>query len=557
MSRPPLPARYQDVCLIGEGGFGRVFLALDGNLNRQVAIKIPHEDLDDVGRGAAFLEEAQRASTLEHPNVITIYDFELEDEFPYLTMEFASGGTLDGWIAGGPTDPKKVAQAIREAADGLAYAHARGIIHRDVKPSNLLVSKAGVVKVGDFGLARVMGPEGTTSYGAAGTDAYMAPEQQAGGVEIGPEVDVFALAVTAYELLAGARHGGFPVMTSSSPPPRLSAVRDQTSRAVDAILDEALALRSSERNGDVLRFARDLGDALVQGTRRPGAMHPQRRERSPLANLTVAGIIWSGSASPRESALQNRVALIEDGCAGLVGNVTRDDIGDLLDEMHESSSRALVGIDFCFGLPAWYLRDHGYASAPDFWDEIARIEDAFGREGSWPTDQLSHPFWGQGFRERPKLADERLWFRETEDEVRERTTVLGSSVFQLSGIGSVGSRSARGWGRLREFRSSGWAVWPFDPPAPHTILEIFPLAYRNLVVGTQIVGDAGQRRRALLDAMNHDLHLDFEQSLTLQEDSTALDAMLGAWLLWRTDPRLPDLSNDPVAMAEGRIWLPG
>ncbi len=577
MDGSPLPRRYTDVELIGQGGFGRVYRARDTNFNRLIAAKVAIHARDETPDADAFVLEARRAARLEHPNIIGVYDLDFHQDHLYLTMQYAPGGTLDDVLKReGPLAPERVALMINEAAAGLAFAHGEGLVHRDVKPSNLLVDVHGTIKVSDFGLVREV-DRSTTQF--AGTMAYMAPEQLTEGKYPTPAADVFALAVTAYELLTGSRHGGFSSLASGDPPPRVSSIRKEISPEVDVVLDRALEWNRLERIADVLTFAADL-DRVLQGAphvKEPTVWVPEVKPDSGsssdlllsggarrtgaealqmIAQWTTAGVKWSGAASSRDAAKAIRIAIIEDGRARVAEGLDREAATGLIDELGETSERTLVGMDFCFGRPAWHMREEGYGHAADLWADLATLEERRGRESQWPREDLGFPYWGPQIRPRPDLLNKDDWFRETERQVRDITGEAGMSAFQLSGAGTVGSQSARGAGRLLELQGKGWSIWPFDPPSDHTIVEVFPKAYRSLVVGSQLSLDPSARRDVTLSAMNRELHMDPEVLRTLEEDLAALDAMLAAWLLWREDPMLPDLSGDATAMVEGQIWLP-
>src|ERR1017187_3230896 len=152
-------SHYEIVEQLGEGGMGVVYKARDARLNRFVAIKVlPHDKVADAERKRRFIQEAQAASALNHPNIITIYDIGQADGVDFIAMEYVAGKTLDRLI---PKNGMRLAEALKYAvqiANALARAHAAGIVHRDIKPSNVIVSEEGLVKVLDFGLAKLTEP---------------------------------------------------------------------------------------------------------------------------------------------------------------------------------------------------------------------------------------------------------------------------------------------------------------------------------------------------------------------------------------------------------------
>ena len=207
---------YKIESLLGEGGMGVVYRALDTRLNRPVAIKVLSNDLADPAARRRFQREAQMASALNHPHILTVYDAGEFDGRQYLVMEFVDGTTLRGWARSEKRTWRQVAEILAGVADGLAAAHAAGILHRDVKPENILVAKNGYAKLADFGLAKLLDRgsqedatrtvtlEGSKPGVVMGTIAYMSPEQ-AGGRSVDARSDVFAFGIVLYEILARQR----------------------------------------------------------------------------------------------------------------------------------------------------------------------------------------------------------------------------------------------------------------------------------------------------------------------------------------------------------------
>ena len=196
---------YRIVSQLGSGGMGVVYTATDPRLDRQVAIKLlpPNLTRDETAK-QRFLQEAKAASALDHPNICTIHEInETDDGQLYLVMAHYEGETLKERIARGPLDMDDAIDIAMQVGQGLAEAHGAGIVHRDIKPANLLVTKTGVVKILDFGLAKLAGTEGMTQTGTTlGTVAYMSPEQ-AKGQEVDHRTDIWSLGVVLYEMLAG------------------------------------------------------------------------------------------------------------------------------------------------------------------------------------------------------------------------------------------------------------------------------------------------------------------------------------------------------------------
>jgi len=212
---------YEVLSPLGAGGMGEVYRARDARLGREVAVKVlPAERMANEGRRKRFVQEARAASALSHPNIVTIHAIESADGIDFIVMEYVPGQTLDGLI---PRSGTPVGEALRVAipiADALAAAHAKGIVHRDLKPANVIVTRGGVVKVLDFGLAKLVtddandrGETQTTASGSAalshpgavtGTAGYMSPEQATGG-KADARSDVFSFGALLYELVTGRR----------------------------------------------------------------------------------------------------------------------------------------------------------------------------------------------------------------------------------------------------------------------------------------------------------------------------------------------------------------
>ena len=200
---PSTIGRYDVLDRLGHGGMGVVYRARDPRIGRLVAIKLLRVDDADVRE--RFLQEARSAGSLTHRNIVTIYDYGEHEGQPYIVMEFISGVTLAEQIRRGlPRPLPATLDTIRGLSAGLAYAHARGIVHRDVKPANVMIDDEGVPKILDFGIARV-GDSGLTQFGMLmGTPNYMSPEQ-VDGRTADRRSDIFAVGLVFYELLSGRK----------------------------------------------------------------------------------------------------------------------------------------------------------------------------------------------------------------------------------------------------------------------------------------------------------------------------------------------------------------
>jgi serine/threonine-protein kinase len=258
MSVPPLPERYTVRGRLGEGGMGVVWLAEDQDLGRTVAIKVAR-DSRSGGLAERLAREARTIARLEHPGVVPIHGTgRLPDGRAYYVMKHVRGETLSAWAADRPRDLRESLRTLLRLCDVLAFAHERGVVHRDLKPDNVMVGPFGELFVMDWGLARLRGvtpaepgieeapSEEATGHGTVmGTPGYMAPEQERGAEEIGPPADVFAL-------------GGVLRFLVQGPAPEGATRR--LPRRLRAILVKARA----PREGDRYANAKDLSLDLVR-----------------------------------------------------------------------------------------------------------------------------------------------------------------------------------------------------------------------------------------------------------------------------------------------------
>jgi Tol biopolymer transport system component len=269
--------RYEIRSLIGAGGMGEVYRAADPKIGREVAIKVlPAALSGDADRLARFEQEAQAAGSLNHPNILAIYDVQTENGAPYVVSELLEGETLREKMATGPVAQRKALDYALQIAHGLGAAHERGIVHRDMKPENVFVTSDGRVKILDFGLAKLMEPDGeavgtdlptrklkTDPGTIMGTIAYMSPEQ----VRARPldhRTDIFSFGVIFYEMLSGKRafDGDSTADLMSAilreEPPRLSMSNANVSPALERVIEHCLEKSPDER----FRSAKDLAFAI-------------------------------------------------------------------------------------------------------------------------------------------------------------------------------------------------------------------------------------------------------------------------------------------------------
>jgi serine/threonine-protein kinase len=267
-----LGGRYRLVELLGQGGMATVYRASDAQLGREVAVKVLRPEYgSDPGFVARFRQEAQAAASLSHPNIVSVFDFGIDAGGPYIVMEYVDGEDVATLLArNGPLPPRQAARLAAEVAHALAAAHTRGIVHRDVKPGNVLVSADGRVKVADFGIARALADARLTLPGVTlGSVHYMSPEQ-ALGEQATEASDIYALGVVLYELLAGRRPwegdsaGAVAMARVSAPPPRISAIRPGVPATLEAIDLRALSPDPAGRFPDATAMAQALEGFLAE-----------------------------------------------------------------------------------------------------------------------------------------------------------------------------------------------------------------------------------------------------------------------------------------------------
>ena len=205
MNAQLLAARYRIERPLGQGGMATVYLAHDEDLDRPIALKILADNLaGDATFRDRFEREARLAARLSHPNVVRVFDVGESDGRPFIVMEYVEGDTLaDELVRHGPLPPARAVELALQICSGLEAAHASGLVHRDVKPRNLLLRPDGVLKIADFGIARAAESTRVTEIGTIlGTAAYLAPEQ-AQGLEATPAADLYSVGAVLYELLTG------------------------------------------------------------------------------------------------------------------------------------------------------------------------------------------------------------------------------------------------------------------------------------------------------------------------------------------------------------------
>jgi tetratricopeptide (TPR) repeat protein/tRNA A-37 threonylcarbamoyl transferase component Bud32 len=292
---------YKLESVIGQGGMGVVYSAFDTRLNRRVALKFLTVEVDSVAR-RRFEREAQTASSLNHPHILTVHDAGEIDGRQYLVTEYVDGGSLRDWMSAGKRDWREVIELLIGVADGLATAHAAGIVHRDIKPANVLVSKSGYAKLADFGLAKLETPansedsptlnDGLTRAGMIiGTVAYMAPEQLS-GKPADVRSDIFSFGVLLYEMLASRKPFAgnsdleiFHKIVEGIAPPLPDNIPEQLRR----IVAKAMQKNPADRYPSMRAMVEDLRELLRAEIRATAPV--------PAARAAVAKRYWKVTAA--------------------------------------------------------------------------------------------------------------------------------------------------------------------------------------------------------------------------------------------------------------------
>ena len=303
-----LASRYRVERVLGEGGMATVYLAVDIKHNRKVALKVMRPELAATLGAERFLREVEIAGRLNHPHILPMHDSGEADGLLYYVMPFIDGESLRDRIKReGQLPVEEALRLAREVSEALAHAHAQGVIHRDMKPANVLLS-AGHALVADFGIARAMGGDAITHTGLAiGTPQYMSPEQAMGSAVDG-RTDVYSVGAVLYEMLAGDPPFGGPnsqaILTRSltEPPRALTAARPAISPAINTLVARALEKDPTARYPDAKAFADALQRGIDQSRQTSGAIEVQ--------SGVSGGLVWGLFAGASAIALMLAYLLV-------------------------------------------------------------------------------------------------------------------------------------------------------------------------------------------------------------------------------------------------------
>ncbi|PYM28152.1 MAG: serine/threonine protein kinase [Candidatus Rokuibacteriota bacterium] len=300
-ARPVAPERYELLGVLGQGAMGIVYKARDRELDREVAIKTLQRQ-DARGSGAdveaiagRLSREAMAAARLSHPGIVTVYDVGRFAGTPYVVMEYFTGRTLTELLESGPLSPDRAVHVALQVCRALAYAHGQGVVHRDVKSSNIMVDTGWHAKLTDFGVARIVDKPANDAGMMIGTPAYMSPEQARGGAT-DARSDLFSVGVVLYEALTGATP--FPgtdlarvlddVVRLDPVPPRERNFA--VSPALDAVVRRVMGKVPDDRYPDAMSLAEALAQAGALSDTAPGerALHHPRRRTAVIAAALIA-----------------------------------------------------------------------------------------------------------------------------------------------------------------------------------------------------------------------------------------------------------------------------
>ncbi|MBV9279655.1 MAG: protein kinase, partial [Chloroflexi bacterium] len=289
-----LAGRYRLVGPLGEGGMAAVYRGRDLRLNREVAIKILRDDLThDPEFLARFQREAQLVASLSHPNIVPVYDVGEESGTHFIVMEYVRGRTLKEAVElDGRLGAARAVAIMRLVLDALGHAHLKGLVHRDVKPQNILLTADGTPRLADFGIARLVDGSTTRTAAILGSAQYLSPEQSR-GEEATPRSDIYSCGIVLYEMLAGHPPFDGPNALAiahqhlNAPPPPLSSRLPGIDPSLERALMRSLAKDPAQRFEDAVQFA----DAIGSDTPSPQqtAIQPLSLERTAIQSLEAEG----------------------------------------------------------------------------------------------------------------------------------------------------------------------------------------------------------------------------------------------------------------------------
>jgi len=323
--------KYEITELLGQGGMATVYKGYRPDIDRFVAIKVlpPHP-----GRNHQFIErfrlEARTIAQLQHPHILPMHDYGSDGDILYLVMAYVDGGSLKDLIANGPVPLKDTEAILRQISSALDYAHRRNVIHRDIKPDNILLDDEGHALLADFGIVKIMVGDGetaglTATGGVLGTPAYMAPEQGQ-GVGIDKHADIYSLGVIVYEMLTGQQpyQADTPMQVMlkhiTEPVPSLTEVAGTLPPSLEPVMMKVLAKEPNERYETATDFAQEFLRAIHRDESVPILTTSTRTQQAP-SNLSptpppTRGASPPSGTTPSSPATCSSTTAIDTTCQG-------------------------------------------------------------------------------------------------------------------------------------------------------------------------------------------------------------------------------------------------
>jgi serine/threonine protein kinase len=316
---------YKIIDKIGSGGMATVYKAYQSRVNRYVALKVLHKMfLDDKNFTARFEREAQIVGRLDHPNIVPVYDYDVDNQQPYLVMKYVEGQTLKEHTQNEPLSLQEIRHVMRSICDALTYAHDQNVLHRDIKPSNIMIANDGTVYITDFGLAR-MAHQGESTLSVdtmLGTPHYISPEQAQSG-QVDARTDIYALGVILYELMTGrlpfTGDSAFAIIHQQifAAPPSPSLLNPEIHPAVEAVLLKALSKDPVDRYVTANDFYDAFDEALIKS--KMVSLEPSRVERAKtFAESISRHTPRGGRYQPATEQTINEIFLNADGTKSVI-----------------------------------------------------------------------------------------------------------------------------------------------------------------------------------------------------------------------------------------------
>jgi eukaryotic-like serine/threonine-protein kinase len=465
---------YRIEARLGEGGMGVVYRAVDTKLNRPVAVKFLSDDVADAGARRRFQREAQMASSLNHPHILTVYDAGEFEARQYLVTEFVDGGTLKAWALAEKRTWLQIVELLVGVADGLAAAHEAGILHRDIKPENILVAKNGYAKLADFGLAKLTEvrqddattlTDGRTRQGLIiGSIPYMSPEQ-ASGKPLDTRSDIFSFGSVLFEILAGRRafeaETGLELLQAiiHRPAPSLVELRPDIPVGLRLVIEKALEKDPAERYQTMREMVVDLRRLTRQSAEVATSSFPRRAHTLKWAAALIAFALVAGIAFitfwPRSSPTPASTQYIQlTNFADSATSPALSPDGRMLTFIRGESTFVGPGQVYIKLLPdgetVQLTNDNFYKMSPKFSPDGARIAYATrigtstvaaGRETFYETWIV--PILGGQPRLLLTNAEGLTWFEDRAGQLRVLFSEITGRGFQMSIVSSTESRTGQ------------------------------------------------------------------------------------------------------------------